>query len=122
MSCLSLSTRSKWLRSALLPPALAAIILAINPFADSSLFAQETQKPADKKPNVLLSEQEWKAVEGIFQSAARKEMYVEFKAGDGALVAKLLWNNNELHLIPESPLSFTSRESGDEGPIHIRFT
>ena len=37
------------------------------------------------------------------------------------LIAKLLWNNNELHLLPESPLIFSSSQEGNQEPIHITF-
>jgi hypothetical protein len=102
-------------------PLFMAMLIVINPFNDHYLQAQQSQKPAETKTSVHLSEQQWKAVEGIFQSAANKEMYVQFTEKENTLLAKLLWNNNEIHLLAESPLAFTSKESGDEGPIHITF-
>ena len=98
------------------------ILLIISFFAASFLFtanrlaAQETQKN-----KVSLSEQEWKAVEGIFQSSQNSDMNVQFTARDNMLVAKLLWNNNELHLSPESPLVFSSKQEGNQDPIRITF-
>ncbi len=105
---------------------VVAVVIAcfiIDPLIALKTFAQETQKPADtKKPAVQLSEKEWKALEGIFENAQNKEMHVEFTARENKLIAKLLWNNNQIELIPESTLTFISKEAGDEGPIHITFT
>ena len=103
-------------------PLIMAILIAIDPFNDHFLQAQGSQKPAGTKTPVKLSAEQWKAVEGIFQSSGNKEMYVQFTVNENALLAKLLWNNNEIHLLPESPLAFTSKEAGDEGPIHITFS
>ena len=103
------------------PLLVSLIILLINPFSAVPANAQDTARTKQIKTPAQLSEQEWKAVEGIFQSSGNKDMYVQFTARESALVAKLLWNNNEIHLIPESVLAFTSKEEGDEGPIHITF-
>jgi hypothetical protein len=83
--------------------------------------AQETQ-PAAPKATVQLSESQWKALEGVFQLTGNKEMNVRFTPGEGVLLAKLLWNNNELHFLPESDLAFISKEAEEEGPLHIVFT
>jgi hypothetical protein len=95
--------------------------LVINPFDAQFLFAQETQKPSATKPDILLTSDQLKAFEGFFQSSRNDEMYVQFIAQENTLLAKLLWNNNEMHLIPESAFAFISKETGDEGPVHIRF-
>jgi len=71
--------------------------------------------------NIRLSPDQLKAFEGFFQSLQNKDMVVQFIASDTALNAKLLWNNGEVHLIPESQWGFVSREGGDEGPIHLVF-
>jgi len=65
--------------------------------------------------------QQWKAITGVYQSVNNKEQYVEFSVREGQLVAKLLWNNAELHFISESELAFNSKESEEGGPIHIVF-
>jgi len=87
------------------------IVLLIAAFLFGSHLRAQTQ----------LSEQQWKALDGYFQSPQNKDMVVRFTRGEGVLVAKLLWNNNEIHLAPESDIAFTSKEAGDEGPIHIVF-
>jgi hypothetical protein len=89
--------------------------LSIN-FIGNGLQAQDPQKP-----KVNLTEQQWKAVEGIFQSSQNSEMNVQFTVKDNMLVAKLLWNNNQLQLSPESPLEFLGN-AGEEGPVRIVFT
>src|SRR5665213_3024522 len=89
------------------------IISLLNP------LALNAQKPADTTSTIHLSGQQFKAFEGVFQSSANKDMYVELKAGDNMLIAKLLWNNGTMHLLPESELKFVSKESEEEGPMHI---
>ncbi len=82
--------------------------------------AQVTHKDS-LATNIRFSPDQLKAFEGFFQSSQNKDMVVQFIASDTALNAKLLWNNGEVHLIPESQWGFVSREGGDEGPIHLVF-
>lgn len=95
-------------------------------FAGFGLFdtlpsrAQVTHKDS-LVTNIRLSADQLKAFEGFYQSAQNKDMVVHFSAGENALNAKLLWNNGEVHLLPESELGFVSKEGGDEGPIHVVF-
>jgi hypothetical protein len=70
---------------------------------------------------VHLSAQQLKPFEGFFQSPQNKDLVVQFSAVDNGLFGRLLWNNGELHLTPESTMGFVSKEAGDEGPIHIVF-
>jgi len=69
-----------------------------------------------------LTPEQWKAVEGIFQNQRNKDMYVQFTAKENFLVAKLLWNNNELKLYPETELNFVSKEEVEGGLAHMNFT
>jgi hypothetical protein len=92
------------------------VFLLLFLIAANRLGAQDNQKS-----KVNLSEQEWKAVEGIFQSPQNSDMNVQFTARDNMLVAKLLWNNNELHLSPESSLVFYSNQEGKQEPVRITF-
>jgi hypothetical protein len=66
-------------------------------------------------------QQKWHELEGYFQSPGNKEMVARFTARDSILVANLLWNNTEIHLVRDSGLSFTSKEAEEGNPIHIRF-
>jgi hypothetical protein len=67
------------------------------------------------------SPEQLKLLEGFYQSPQNKDMVVQISAGENGLNAKLLWNNGEMHLLPESAMGFVSKEGGDEGPIHLVF-
>ncbi|AEV99581.1 hypothetical protein A4D02_27465 [Niastella koreensis] len=84
-------------------------------------FADRVKAQENQKARASLSEQEWKAVTGIFQSPQNNDMNVRFTARDNMLIAKLLWNGNELHLLPESPLEFSSNQEGNQESVHITF-
>jgi hypothetical protein len=71
--------------------------------------------------NIRLSPEQLKACEGYYQSPQNKDMVVRISAVENGLTAKLLWNNGEIHLAPESELGFVAKEGGDEGPIHLLF-
>jgi hypothetical protein len=96
--------------------------LIIYLFNAQSLQAQDIQKPSEIKPAIQLNPDQLHAFEGYFQSSNNNEMYVQFIAQGNSLLAKLLWNNNQMHLVPESELAFVSKESGDEGPVRVRFS
>jgi hypothetical protein len=72
-------------------------------------------------PTIRLSPERLKALEGYYRSAQNQDMVVQISASERGLLAKLLWNNGEMHLTPESEWGFVSKESGDEGPIHLVF-
>jgi adenylate kinase family enzyme len=86
----------------------------------SSAAAQAVQKDS-AAAIVKLSAEQLKAFEGYFQSSQNKDMVVQFSAVENGLFARLLWNNGEVHLTPESATGFVSKEAGDGGPIHIVF-
>jgi len=95
---------------------LTSFFLAVFLFAANRSGAQESHTS-----KVILSEQQWKAVEGIFQSQQNNDMNVQFTARDNMLVAKLLWNNNEMRLSPESPLVFSSDQKENQESVRITF-
>jgi hypothetical protein len=99
----------------------AAIFFFINIFAGQLLRAQETQKPSSPKPSIQLSEQQRKAVEGVFQDSGNPDRSVQFTARENGLTAKLLWNNAEIQFVAESPLAFVSKEVVEDGYLHIVF-
>ena len=66
-------------------------------------------------------EKRWRELEGVFQSPANKEMYVRFTPADSVLVAHLLWNDGELHLLPDTGLAFVSKELDGGNPVRISF-
>jgi hypothetical protein len=86
----------------------------------SSATAQATQKDS-AAATIKLSADQLKTFEGYFQSSQNKDNVVQFTAMENGLFAKLLWNNGEVHLLPESAMGFVSKEGGDEGPIHVVF-
>src|ERR1700722_16990207 len=101
------------------------LILTV-PFTGLGLFdTLPTRAQAARKDslatNIRLSPDQLKAFEGFFQSSQNKDMVVQFIASDTALNAKLLWNNGDVDLIPESQWGFVSREGGDQGPIPLVF-
>jgi hypothetical protein len=96
---------------------LLAIIVAT--MAITPATAQDTAKTTT--PAVQLTEKEWKSVIGYFSSPQNKEMKVQFSVDAGMLVAKLLWNGNTIHLVPSSPLTFTSKEMEHDEPIRLTF-
>ncbi|TDW96983.1 hypothetical protein [Dinghuibacter silviterrae] len=65
--------------------------------------------------------QKLKPFDGYFQSPQNKDLVVRFTSTDSLLVAKLMWNNGEMHLVPDTGWSFVSKETGDEGHIHLVF-
>jgi len=107
--------------AAWLYPVIMTIIFVINPFTNHFLLAQEKQQPGETKANVVLNEQERKAVEGIFQDPTNTDRYVQFTARENLLVAKLLWNNAEIPFIPESSLAFVSKDVVEDQLLHIVF-
>jgi hypothetical protein len=107
----------------LLLPLLLASLLVFDPFVSQLLKAQENSATETPKARARLYEMQWKAVEGIFQNPDNDEMYVQFTAKDTVLLAKLLWNNNELPLTPESELVFVNKEAGEDGrPLRVSFS
>jgi hypothetical protein len=78
-------------------------------------------KPADTPAKVLLSEEQWKAVEGTFQDPQNNDRAVQFIATENFQVAKLLWNNAEIPFISESAFAFVSREPVEDRLLHIVF-
>lgn len=97
------------------------ILPALLLFFTLSSQAQDTQPPAAAKPAVHLTASQWKAYDGVYQSGANADLNVRFTSRDTVLVAKLLWNNQEVHLLPQSELVFTSKESLEGGPVTITF-
>ncbi len=100
---------------------LVTVLVLVNPFTNGFIQARETKALVDTVAPIQLSPEQLKSFEGVFQNPRNNDMYVQFAVKGNALTGKLLWNNNEIGLVPESASSFVSTESGEEGPIHIRF-
>jgi hypothetical protein len=106
-------------------PLAVSLIMVIctgaNLFNVQVLLAQEAKKAAGTKTTVHLTPKQAKALEGVFQSSGNHDMYVRFTPKENGLVAKLLWNNREIRLTPESDLIFVNNKAGENGPLRIRF-
>ncbi|HEY4877170.1 MAG TPA: hypothetical protein VIH86_16440 [Puia sp.] len=115
------SAKNESHKSPFLLSIIVKIFIFINLFSSECLFAQEMHKLADTTAKVLLSEQQWKDVEGIFQDPQNNDRAVQFTARENFLVAKLLWNNAEIQFIPESAFAFVSKEPVEDVLLHIVF-
>lgn len=94
--------------------------LILMSFLITFLTAVHLRAQDQAQPTVQLSIEQLKACEGIFQNPRNTEMYVQFSVKGNGLNAKLLWNNGELKLTPESDSVFAVTTDG-EGPDHIKF-
>lgn len=99
---------------------LAVVGSGFGLFGTSPVSAQAAHKDS-LAANIRFSPDQLKAFEGYYQSSQNKDMVVQIIVLDNALDAKLLWNNGETHLVPESQWGFVTKEGGDEGPIHLVF-
>lgn len=86
----------------------------------SPVTAQATQKDS-ATATIKLSPEQLQAFAGYYQSPQNKDLVVQFSAIENGLFAKLLWNNSEIRLTPESAMGFVSKGAGENGPIHIVF-
>lgn len=100
---------------------LLVLAIAAATMTSAPCHAQDTTKPGAAAPAAQLSEKEWKALEGFFYSPQNHDMKVQFTVDGGMLVAKLLWNGGVIHLVPSSPLTFTSKEMEHDEPIRLAF-
>jgi hypothetical protein len=114
-------SKSNLFRYPLAGSLVMVICLGANLFNVQFSQAQEVKRAKGIKTIVHLSLKQGKALEGVFQSSDNKDMYVQFTAKEDALFAKLLWNNREIRLTPESDSIFVNNEAGENGPLHIMF-
>jgi hypothetical protein len=119
MSLNKLTQRIRSRLSIILALTLMAIQLMI-PFSPG-LHAQVTEKSGQIKSKTQLSEQEWRAVEGYFQSSTNQDAIILFKAYRDTLLGTLVWNNRVIHFLPESSLTFRSIEAVERGPVLTSF-
>ncbi len=101
---------------------MTCIVFLFFALAGNQVTAQPTAKTTDSSKTIQVSREQLKAVEGIFQNSGNPEMYVQIMAADNSIIGKLLWNNNQIKLTPESPLIFQSKDAGGEGPLRVVFT
>jgi hypothetical protein len=101
-------------------PFMVTVVMAFGLFATLPTTAQATHNDSSAG-KIRLSPDQLRGFEGYYQSSQNKDMVVQINPVENGLFAKLLWNNGEAHLMPESEFGFVSKESGDEGPIHLVF-
>jgi hypothetical protein len=102
---------------------LTLLLLILN---NNINHAQEQKQEASSKTAIQLEPGKVKAFEGYYQNSSNQEMYVQFTAAENSLMAKTLWNNQQLKLYPSSESEFFSKEGeqvtikfikGDDGVI-----
>ena len=71
-----------------------------------STQAQQTPGAANATTPALLTPAQWKAVEGYYQSASNKNLYIQSIAYDSVLLVKLMWMKSVDTLRPLSNLVF----------------
>ena len=87
-----------------------AILIALS-FGWMSSFAQPR-----------LSPEQLKAFEGYYRNPQNKEMVVHVMRQRDTLVAKPLWADLTIHLVPKGDLVFHTIEDVERGPIDITFS
>ncbi len=97
---------------------IVSFCLSLN--FSACLFAQEPNRSAETVV-VKLTAAQLKAVEGVFQSPRNPDMYIQFTAAEDAIVGKLLWNNNQVRLTPESDLTFFNKDANEGSPLRVNF-
>jgi hypothetical protein len=70
---------------------------------------------------VKLSPAQFKAVEGVFQNPRNGDMYLSMTATGDAIMGKMLWNNNQVRLTPESELVFFNKDANEGNPLRVTF-
>ncbi len=84
------------------------------------ISAQDLTSPAIPSP-VKLSPAQLKAVEGVFQNPRNGDMYLSITATGDAIITKMLWNNNQARLTPESELVFFNKDANEGNPLRATF-
>jgi hypothetical protein len=82
-----------------------------------STQAQQTPGAAGAATPTSLTPAQWKAVEGYYQSASNKSLYIQSIAHDGVLLVKYMWMKNVDTLRPLSDRVFVpKKQSGGKSP------
>jgi hypothetical protein len=77
-------------------------------------YGQDSQGSIGAKPLAKLTEAQWKAVEGHFQSEKNKNLYLQFVAHDSILLIKYSWFQRVDTLRPVSDTAFISKGDNDQ--------
>jgi hypothetical protein len=82
-----------------------------------STQAQQTPVTANATAPTSLTPARWKAVEGYYQSASNKSLYIQAIAHDSVLLVKIMWMKSVDTLRPLSDLVFIPKnQSGGKAP------
>jgi hypothetical protein len=82
-----------------------------------STQAQQTPGTANATTPTSLTPAQWKAIEGYYQSASNKSLYIQSVAHHGVLLVKYLWMKNVDTLRPLSDRVFVPKnQSGGKSP------
>jgi hypothetical protein len=77
-----------------------------------STQAQQTPGTANATTPTSLTPAQWKAVEGYYQSASNKNLYIQAIAHDSVLLVKLMWTTSVDTLLPLSDFVFVPKDQG----------
>ncbi|MES2330686.1 MAG: hypothetical protein V4539_13870 [Bacteroidota bacterium] len=89
-------------------------------YLNGGLLAQEANRSAETV-TVKLNPVQLKAVEGVYQNPRNADMYIRISPVLDAIMGKLLWNNNEIRLTPESELIFFNKDANEGSPLRLNF-
>jgi hypothetical protein len=78
-----------------------------------STQAQQTSGAANTTTPISLTPAQWRAVEGYYQSASNKNLYIQSIAHDSVLLVKLLWMKSVDTLRPLSGLVFIPKNQSE---------
>lgn len=86
-----------------------------------SIRAQDNRPAANTKLTGSLTEAQWQAVEGYYQSTTNPNLYLQCARQDSLLLAKYLWMPDVDTLRPLSELGFISVKQGGRNASRLTF-
>jgi hypothetical protein len=100
---------------------IVAFFIGLGTFWILPAKAQEGQQGQDTNKAIRLPVERLKAFEGYFQFSLAKDQVIQFKLNGDTLVAKLLWNELTLHIVPESDSIFHNVELVEGRIVPLKF-
>jgi hypothetical protein len=101
---------------------MTAICIGLATVVGMQARAQDAGQIADTAKSIHLPPARLKAFEGFFQFSREKDQVIQFTLQRDTLLAKLIWINLTVHLVPESDSSFHTVEPLEGRSIPIKFT
>jgi hypothetical protein len=102
-------------------PGWVALLIALAAFSWLPAAAQDREPAQDTNKAIQLPPGRLKAFEGYFQFSQSKDQVIQVKMVRDTLVARLLWNGVEIHIVPESDSDFHNVEPVEGRTIPIMF-